>query len=92
MNDVLAVQNDFARQLVCVFPDFIVLDHYDHEIHRGEELVPIDEVVTPDNTLHTGVGATPAADAVPAPETDAGEKPAADTEAAASETEPPPAD
>ena len=29
---------------------------------RGEELVPIDELVTPDNTLHTGVGATPAAD------------------------------
>ena len=54
---------------------------------RGEELVPIDEVVTPDNTLHTGVGATPAADTAPAPETDAGEKPAADTEAAASETE-----
>ena len=29
---------------------------------RGEELVPIDEVLTPDNGLHTGVGATPAPD------------------------------
>ena len=45
---------------------------------RGEELVPIDEILTPDNELHTGVGATPAPDAAgdaipeetaPAPET-----------------------
>ena len=41
---------------------------------RGEELVPIDELVTPDNTLHTGVGATPAADEA-AQESDAAEEP-----------------
>lgn len=33
---------------------------------RGEELVPLDEILTEDNRLHTGVGATPAADLQPA--------------------------
>ena len=40
---------------------------------RGEELVPIDEVMTPDNTLHTGVGATPDAGVLPEAEGSAGE-------------------
>ena len=54
---------------------------------RGEELVPLDEILTEDNAIHTGVGATPAPGLSDA-ETAAAE--AAATEAAAAEEAPAP--
>ena len=71
---------------------------------RGEELVPLDDILTEDNLIHTGVGATPAAglsneaapQEEPAPEAEAeaeaeAEEPAAEEAAeAAPATEPAP--
>ena len=37
--DVMAVQNNFARQLLHVFLDLVMLDHDNDEIHSREKTI-----------------------------------------------------
>ena len=46
----MTVQNDFALELVPILLDVVVLDHNDHHIHLGEELVEVEDLVL-DNLL-----------------------------------------
>ena len=48
--DVVAVEDDFALELVPVLLDVVVLDHNDYHIHLGEELVEVEDLVL-DNLL-----------------------------------------
>ena len=48
--DVVAIQNHFTSELVPVLFDVVVLDHNDHHIHLGEELVEVEDLVL-DNLL-----------------------------------------
>ncbi len=48
--DVMAIQNDLALEFVPVLLDVVVLDHNDHHIHLGEELVEVENLVL-DNLL-----------------------------------------
>ena len=43
--DVMAIQNNLALELVPVLLDVVVLDHNDHHIHLGEELVEVEDLV-----------------------------------------------
>ena len=46
--NVVAIQNHFALELVPVLFDVVVLDHNDHHIHLGEELVEVEDLVLDD--------------------------------------------
>ena len=48
--DVMAIQNHLALELVPVLFDVVVLDHNDHHIHLGEELIEVENLVL-DNLL-----------------------------------------
>ena len=48
--DVMAIQNHLALKFVPVLLDVVVLDHNDHHIHLGEELVEVENLVL-DNLL-----------------------------------------
>jgi len=43
--DVMAIQDDLAFELAPVLLDVVVLDHNDHHIHLGEELVEVEDLV-----------------------------------------------
>ena len=43
--DVVAIQDDLAFELVPVLLDVVVLDHNDHHIDLGEELVEVEDLV-----------------------------------------------
>ena len=46
----MAIQNHLSLELVPVLLDVVVLDHNDHHIHLGEELVEVEDLVL-DNLL-----------------------------------------
>ena len=43
--DIMAIQNHLALELIPVLLDVVVLDHNDHNIHLGEELVEVENLV-----------------------------------------------
>ena len=43
--DIVAIQDDLALEFVPVLLDMVVLDHNDHHIHLGEELVEVEDLV-----------------------------------------------
>lgn len=49
--DIVTVEDDFALELVPVLLDVVVLDHDDHHIHLGEELVEVEDLVLDEGLL-----------------------------------------
>ena len=41
IDDIMAIQNDLARQLIHIFFDLVMLDHDDHEVNCFKEAVQI---------------------------------------------------
>ena len=46
--NIMAIQNDLAFKFVPILLDVVVLDHNDHHIHLGEELVEVENLVLDD--------------------------------------------
>ena len=50
MNNIVAVENHLILQFLCILFNFVMFDHYDHEVHCVQELVQIVVLVWHDIT------------------------------------------